>query len=447
VSRIFLRACLGALLACAALTSACSVIVAPEDTVILCQYDPAFPPDPCPTGFECVAGRCLATIAPPPPPDGCVPTDELCSGEDENCNGIIDEGFDADGDGYTFCGTQRGADGNFVAGPLLPVFVDCADDDPFTHPGAAERCDGVDNDCASATPADVSSEVCPTGFECNGRARTCVDPLDCTIYPCSGVNVCDSETRRCIAGSCPTCASDERCDIGTMTCVPRRDDGERCNLDNECMSGACFDLAQLGATSSSSTRGVCSRACCIDNDCPGAADACFSAQSGARACLPTSRPGMPDLALRANATCASLFDECSFSYQPTGWCEDTDASICYFGGAVTCIWGFGTSACDPPCETGTACGGADTRCAFVLSGDTVTGVCEASSLRTFAAAGSACSSGLDCRDGVCIAGTCAATCCTDTDCCTATDCTHPRCLPAPGTFALMRCQTVPGSPG
>ena len=28
-----------------------------------------------------------------------------------------------------------------------PASVDCDDDDPSTHPGAEERCDGVDNDC------------------------------------------------------------------------------------------------------------------------------------------------------------------------------------------------------------------------------------------------------------------------------------------------------------
>ncbi|MEW6441951.1 MAG: PKD domain-containing protein [bacterium] len=55
---------------------------------------------------------------------------ETCNGIDDNCDAEVDEGFDEDGDGYTSC---QG---------------DCADDDPATHPGTAESCDdGEDNDC------------------------------------------------------------------------------------------------------------------------------------------------------------------------------------------------------------------------------------------------------------------------------------------------------------
>ncbi|MGA1792251.1 MAG: MopE-related protein, partial [bacterium] len=56
---------------------------------------------------------------------------EICDHKDNNCNGLLDEGFDNDIDGYTTCGG------------------DCNDDDPNIHVGAIEKCNGKDDDCDS----------------------------------------------------------------------------------------------------------------------------------------------------------------------------------------------------------------------------------------------------------------------------------------------------------
>jgi putative metal-binding protein/CARDB protein len=72
---------------------------------------------------------------------------EVCNGVDDNCNGSVDEGFDADHDGWTTC-----------AG-------DCHDDDPRVNgvesvAGNYASCfDGLDNDCDGVVDWDCASDV------------------------------------------------------------------------------------------------------------------------------------------------------------------------------------------------------------------------------------------------------------------------------------------------
>ena len=75
---------------------------------------------------------------------------EVCDGADNNCNGLFDEGFgDQDADGLKDCvDDDDDNDGD-------PDVSDCADNDPAIHSAALETCDGKDNNCAAG-----ADEVC-----------------------------------------------------------------------------------------------------------------------------------------------------------------------------------------------------------------------------------------------------------------------------------------------
>ena len=71
--------------------------------------------------------------------------DELCDGQDNDCDGALSEPEnDDDSDGYVECTIDAdGWDGDAVSGG-----EDCDDDDADTHPGADEVCEGSrDEDC------------------------------------------------------------------------------------------------------------------------------------------------------------------------------------------------------------------------------------------------------------------------------------------------------------
>ncbi len=66
---------------------------------------------------------------------------EVCNGEDEDCDGEVDEDFDADGDGFVD-GDDADCAASYDADNL-----DCDDSDPEVNPEAYDVCDAIDNDC------------------------------------------------------------------------------------------------------------------------------------------------------------------------------------------------------------------------------------------------------------------------------------------------------------
>jgi hypothetical protein len=92
--------------------------------------------------------------------------DELCNGEDDDCDGNIDEDdaidgatwyADDDDDGYgdplaTTTACSQPSD-------YVTDATDCDDNDDDINPGAAELCDGIDNDCDGDTDEDSAADA------------------------------------------------------------------------------------------------------------------------------------------------------------------------------------------------------------------------------------------------------------------------------------------------
>jgi len=92
--------------------------------------------------------------------------DELCNGEDDDCDAVVDEDqavdaltwyLDGDGDGY-----GNGAVTDLACDPP-PGYVadatDCDDGDASQHPGADEVCNGEDDDCLGDVDEDDAVDV------------------------------------------------------------------------------------------------------------------------------------------------------------------------------------------------------------------------------------------------------------------------------------------------
>jgi hypothetical protein len=111
-----------------------------------------------PTGFVATPGDCDdgdAAIRPG--------ATEVCNGADDDCDGDTDGGLtsvfhrDADGDGYGDGGVTLEACVQ-PAGHVADA-TDCDDSSAATFPGAAESCDGEDNDCDGVVDNDATDAV------------------------------------------------------------------------------------------------------------------------------------------------------------------------------------------------------------------------------------------------------------------------------------------------
>lgn len=151
------------------------------------------------------------------------PGAESCNGQDDDCDGSIDEGIgpvwfrDVDGDGYGFAGNGTvqscSQPGGFVANN-----DDCQDGNGSVFPGRGEDCNGADDNCNGAVDEGVS---CVTG-QC-GPANGGSTPS------APGAGLCNSGTPTAVSGDGPY----------TWSCVGSAGlPSESCNSNRSCTSAA-----------------------------------------------------------------------------------------------------------------------------------------------------------------------------------------------------------------
>ncbi|MFY7970829.1 MAG: MopE-related protein, partial [Flavobacteriales bacterium] len=285
---------------------------------------------------------------------------EVCDGIDNDCDFVIDNGFtltvyyaDLDGDG--FGDPNNTIDACAAPSGYVTDFTDCDDTNADIYPGAAELCDGLDNDCdevidnglpGSTYYADLDGD----GFgDPNNSVDACVQP---TGYVTDNTD-CDDANAASFPGNPEICDGiDNDCDFVidngfTLTTFFADLDGDGFGDPNNTLDACAAptgyvsdntDCDDANAASFPGNPEVCDG---IDNDCDFVIDNGF-----------TLTPFYADLDGDGYGDPNNTVDACA---APSGYvsdntdCDDTQNTI--YPGAVELCDGFDNN-CDTQIDEG-----------------------------------------------------------------------------------------------
>jgi N-acetylmuramoyl-L-alanine amidase len=249
-----------------------------------------------------------------------VPEPEVCNGKDDDCDGAVDEDFlDVDANGIADCFEERkppdptkpdaDKDGD-------PDETDCAPKDPSMGHGAAEVCNGKDDNCNGVEDegfADLDEDSTPDCLDNDDDGDSSPDdedcaPLDHTVSP-KNAEVCNGKDDNC-NGLIDEDTGDDSDGDGLPDCLDDDDDGDGVPDASDC--GPLDKGIRPGALETCNGK---------DDDCDGVTD-----PEGTSGCIPFHKDADGDGTAGDEAKCLCS-PQAPYLSENAGDCNDGDPGI------------------------------------------------------------------------------------------------------------------------